>query len=253
MGVQGAELTQSEYGFVHADHWIHREPKPFTVMHDWYVSRCVRLLLDHDVKRVVEMGCGDGWNCGKLVEAGFPVVVGVDWSPNGIEHCRRLVPKGEFFCGDLRRPEVMSAFYERFPDPFDACLFVEVLEHIPPADCVTALRNIMAPVRAGGVLVLTTPHENKPNTNPQHYRHFSESTLRALAGDAGLIVESIEGYGNEPAKVKYWRRMRWADNRLWTFKPLVNRLLRAYAAAIANPRPETAEGWVVVARKEGGA
>jgi 2-polyprenyl-3-methyl-5-hydroxy-6-metoxy-1,4-benzoquinol methylase len=241
------ELGADDYSYLLPDHWLLPADDPFTVMHQAYVRRVVEIVKTSGATTVLEAGCGDGWNCGKLAEAGLQVV-GVDWSKHGIDHARRMVKGARFHCGDVREGSFRSAF----PDPFDAVIFVEVLEHIPPRDCVDALRQISAPLKPDGTFVLTTPSVNKPNHNPQHYRHFDVATLRAVIADAGgLSVESIEGYGDVREEDRHWRLRRWVDNRFWTIKPACRRLLDRYARRCSNTSLEDCHGYIVSMRKVG--
>jgi len=211
------EETNEDY-YRLPDHWILHGLQPdelFAQMHGAYVGRVVELLKRSGVRNALEVGCGDGWNCARLAEAGIDTV-GIDWSRNAIAYASVLVPGARFFCGDIRDP----AFAAACPEPFDAGLMIEVIEHIPPRDCVAALRNVARLIRPGGRLVLTTPSTNYANHNSQHYRHFDETTLRQLIGEArGLTIDSIEGYGDVPAEQRYYRWARWVDNRYWLIKP----------------------------------
>lgn len=185
------------------------------------------------------MGCGDGWNCGQLAKAGLNVV-GVDWSRNGIGYASMLVPSAQFYCGDLRDPE----FLRRFPDPFEAAIFVEVLEHIPPEDCVEALRNISALLKKGGLLVLTSV--NLPNTNPQHYRHFDVQTLRELIAEVGdLRINAIEGYGDVAYETRMYKKMRWFQNRYYTLKPILRKFPDGYKRHCINSPLDRCAGFIL--------
>jgi 2-polyprenyl-3-methyl-5-hydroxy-6-metoxy-1,4-benzoquinol methylase len=158
-----------------------------------------------------------------MVKAGLDVV-GVDWSARAIQYGSMFAPGARFFCGDVRDQE----FLRRFPDKFDAIALIEVIEHIPPKDCLSAMINIAEPLKPGGTFVLTTPSVNLPNTSTLHYRHFTEAILRDLAHEANLIVNSIEGYGDVWATNSYWRRMRWVENRYYSIKPAVKFLTDRY-------------------------
>lgn len=221
------DLTAADYGYRLPDHWILHdlEPdEPFAKQHGAYVGRVVELLKRSGVRTALEVGCGDGWNCARLVEAGIEPV-GIDWSPSAIAYASMLVRGGRFLCGDIRDPE----FTARCPEPFDAALMIEVIEHIPPRDCVGTLRNVARVIKPGGRLVLTTPSTNLANTNEQHYRHFDEPTLRQLIEETGgLTVDSIEGYGDVPAEQRYYRWARWVDNRYYLIKPARAWLRRKY-------------------------
>ncbi len=219
MVVEERELEAEDYTYHLPDHWILEVKEAgeyFTKMHAAYVQRVVELVKESGARSVLEVGCGDGWNCGKLVEAGVEKVVGIDWSRKGIAYASLLVPEARFFCGDIRDDK----FLREYPHPFDAVIFVEVLEHIPPADCLAALRNITRVIKLGGRLVLTTPSTNFPNNNPQHYRHFDEATIRGLIAETGkLTIDSIEGYGDVVAEGRFYRLARWVDNRYYQIKP----------------------------------
>jgi len=207
-------------GYLLPYHWFLPAESIWTSIHDAYVSGAVRLVVESGAKRVLEVGCGDGWNCGQLTKAGLQVA-GIDWSSNGIDHARRLVPEGSFFCGDLTD----SDFKAQFPEPFDAVILVEVLEHIPPEDCISALRNIAGCLKAGGTFVLTTPSVNFPNTNPRHFRHFTPQMLHELVEQSGeLRMKHIEGYGDMQHLKLYQWLLPLLDNRLYSVKPLRRRL-----------------------------
>ena len=238
---EGRMYTADDYDYNLPDHWILDETNIWTVMHHAYVARVVDLVRESGAKTVVEVGCGDGWNCGQLASAGFDVV-GVDWSQNGVDHATRLVPDAQFFCGDVKSP----AFKKQFKDPFDAAIFVEVIEHIPPAECAQALRNIRDVVRPGGRIVLTTPSVNFPNTNPSHYRHFTKEMLEELVAETeGLKITGIEGYGDMEAERRHWARARWVSNRYFTIHPMLERLNRKYGEVCSRTPLERCRGFIL--------
>jgi SAM-dependent methyltransferase len=113
-------------------HWFLPRDSVWTRIHDAYVRRAVQLVTETKPRRVVEVGCGDGWNCHQLVKAGI-AVTGVDWSKKGIALATILVPDGVFAVGDLTDSE----FRTRLSPPFDVALVVEVIEHIRPEECPT--------------------------------------------------------------------------------------------------------------------
>jgi 2-polyprenyl-3-methyl-5-hydroxy-6-metoxy-1,4-benzoquinol methylase len=220
------ELTAEDYEYRFPDHWIDHELKSgslFEKLHRAYAARAIEIIKESGAKTVLEVGCGDGWICGQMVKADLDVV-GVDWSKNAILYASTFVPKAKFFCGDVRDPEFLC----RFPNKFDALALIEVLEHIPPKDCISAMMNIATPLKPGGAFVLTTPSVNLPNTSTLHYQHFTEDMLRHTAKEAGLIVKSIEGYGDMRANDAYWRKMRWVENRYYAIKPAARYMTEKY-------------------------
>lgn len=219
------ESAAADYTYHLPDHWVGHALKPddpFVKMHRYYIGRVVQILLDADANTVLEAGCGDAWSAGQMVDAGLEVV-GVDWSANAIGYARILVPGAQFHHGDV----LDSEFAERFPDKFDAVAMIEVIEHIAPDACVAALTNITSRLRDGGTLVMTTPHVNQPNDNPQHFRHFTPELLTEVVQSVpSLEVVGIEGYGDRRADRTYYRSKRLVDNRVFTIKPLARRLAR---------------------------
>lgn len=220
-------LTAEDYAYRLPDHFILHEKENtraslFPMLHAYYIGRVAEIIKSYGAKTVLDAGCGDGWSSMTIAAAGLDVV-GVDWSTNGIDHARRLVKNARFFRGDLTSHE----FKKEFPHQFDAVSFIEVLEHIKPGECSDALRNIISPLKSGGVLVITTPSENFPNTHDNHYRHFTEQTLRQTISEAGdLRVAAIEGYGDVKAENAHYRLARFVENRYFTIKPALSYLLR---------------------------
>lgn len=242
------ELTSDDYSYRLPDHWLLDEKTNIgTLMHHAYVRKVVEIVASDGAQRVIEVGCGDGWNCAKLVERGLEVV-GVDWSRNGIAYARQLVPQARFHCGDIRDSE----FIQRFSTPFDAAILVEVIEHIPPADCVNAVRDIRNLIRPGGIFVLTTPSVNFPNDNPQHYRHFTEETLRDLVKEAGgFEILDMQGYGDVKAEDRHWKLARFVNNRFYTIHPWYRWLTERYTRHCLGSSFDRCHGFIMTMRRSG--
>lgn len=221
------ELTAEDYAYLLPDHWIMHSRSPddlFTRLHGYYVGRVVEIIKSLNAKTVLEVGCGDGWASGKMADACLDVV-GIDWSAKAIGYASILVPNARFHIADVRD----KSFLSRFPGGFDAAALIEVLEHIPPKDCVPALRAITAVLKPGALFVLTTPSINFPNNSPLHYRHFTPDILQKLVAEAGgLDVVEIEGYGDVVAERAFYRRSRLLDNRYFQVKPLRRLLVRNF-------------------------
>jgi len=98
-----------DYGFWHA-HGSHMHPRFMPLV----------LLFAGDLrgKRVLDVGCGNGFTCGQLLKCGAEVV-GVDLSESGINIARKSHPNGRF--------EVMAA---------DSSLLKKLRE--PPFDLVVS-------------------------------------------------------------------------------------------------------------------
>lgn len=244
-----ARQRNDRHSYLLPDHWVislRDNVGLWWLDHEAYVERVCDIVQERGAQTVLEVGCGDGWNCARLADRGLEVV-GCDWSRNAIAHAARLVPKGRFYCGDVTDP----GFKRVFSEQFDAIVMVEVIEHIPPEACAGALANMLGFLREGGTFVLTTPSVNQPNTNPQHYRHFDEATLRAeVTAVKAMEVVAVEGYGDARFEKAYHNVMRFFDNRLYRIKPLKRWLDDSYRRAHARQTPiERSRGLIMTSVK----
>jgi 2-polyprenyl-3-methyl-5-hydroxy-6-metoxy-1,4-benzoquinol methylase len=112
--------------------------------------------------RVLEIGCGTGIFTARLASSGADVTA-VDVSPDLIERARaRGLPDVHFVLGDFTTAELGG--------PFDAVVGSSVLHHLPVADSLLRIHQLLVP---GGRLAFAEPNF----LNPQI---FLERTLRFL-------------------------------------------------------------------------
>ena len=98
---------------------------------------------------IVDIGCGTGWMCGRLVPYGS--VTGIDITAVTLTQAARRVPQARFLCGDLFEVDLPRA-------GFDIAVCLEVLSHV--ADQPGFLARLADLLRPGGMLVLAT--QNRP-------------------------------------------------------------------------------------------
>ena len=144
-----------------------------------------------------------------------------------------------------------AEFRQMCPGKFDAATLIEVIEHIPPEECVSVLNKIADVLKPAGTFVLTTPSVNYPNTHANHYRHFTERGLRNLVQDSGCFsITSVEGYGDVPAENAHFRLARFVDNRYYCVKPAISYLRRRTARSLVGPTPfDRCHGFIVTMRR----
>jgi hypothetical protein len=93
---------------------------------------------------IIDFGCGTGRAGVALVHAGHQVLL-VDFADNCRDQEAMKIP---FLCWDLTKPCPASA-------PFGFC--TDVMEHIPPDDVETVIRNIMASAKTVFFQISTRP------------------------------------------------------------------------------------------------
>src|SRR5262245_32294051 len=93
-------------------------------------------------KRVLEVGVGDGW-ASRVVKQEVETLVGVDFDEVFVRDAMEAMEDPWRF--ECRVHDMLKGPVE---GEFDAAYALDVIEHIPPADEDTFLRNMAASVRA---------------------------------------------------------------------------------------------------------
>lgn len=144
-------------------------------------------------KDVLDVGCGFGWFELFALAQGARAISGIEISEQDLATARRHLDSPRIHL------QVGSAVSLPFADDsFDTVVCWEVLEHIPRGSEPQVFREIRRVLRPGGRLYLSTPHASlrarllDPAWWLIRHRHYAASTLRSLAGAAGLEVESLE-------------------------------------------------------------
>lgn len=133
--------------------------------------------------RLLDVGCGLGDVLARLPDQ--YQLVGTDYAWNNVRISgRRLAGRAS-----IARASIYELPYES--NSFDACLCLEVLEHIE--DDQRAAREIARVMKPGGILIAAVPYTYYW---PQylrlmgHFRHYTRESFSALMNDAGLAVQA---------------------------------------------------------------
>jgi 2-polyprenyl-3-methyl-5-hydroxy-6-metoxy-1,4-benzoquinol methylase len=167
-----------------------------------------RLPADGRGTRLLDVGCGNGYLAGRLLQRGYDVT-GIDLSHEGVDIARRQYTGGRF--------EVQSVeqdLLERLDaDPFDVIVSTEVIEHLySPKSFARACHGALRP---RGTIIVTTPDHNwiknvliavsgkfdnhvNPNFEGGHIKFFSRKSLGKLLADAGFVELEFGGVGRLP-------------------------------------------------------
>lgn len=193
----------------------------FTRRHARGLLRCFARHLRGGVS-VADYGAGTGFLLEALLRAGVRSW-GYDTSPESVERLRARFGSHPHFAG----AEVIAAGEEAGSarEPVDTVFLVEVFEHLDDATGHEVLAGIARLLKPGGVLLLTTPHDEDLESSMilcpgcdhtfhrwQHQRSFDAPALRSELEAAGFAVESCEA-----TDFRLWRRpgaplrQRWSS------------------------------------------
>jgi SAM-dependent methyltransferase len=85
-------------------------------------------------KTVLDVGCGTSVI---LRELGVSHCIGIEGFRPTFEDAQRLKTQDEIFCGDIRN---LTDYFK--PGQFDACVALDVIEHLPKEDGLKLMRDL---------------------------------------------------------------------------------------------------------------
>ncbi len=153
--------------------------------HFWFGSRN-RIILDVlkrarrllDVRRLIDLGCGNGYVTAMLEEAGY-ATLGIDMHIDGLRIAEGIVG-GSLICAMLEDV--------RLVEPVDAVCLLDVIEHL--TDDRQALLQAASLVRPGGFVLVTVPALmqlwSRYDVTCGHKRRYGAKTLRDLFVECGF-------------------------------------------------------------------
>ena len=189
-------LAEFHYGSAEAPH---------TEAYLW--PQIVTLCAELGVRRVIDIGCGNGALRRELASRGYEVV-GCEPSADGIRFAQNSAPELVFHqSGVDDDPSAVGA------DSFDVAIATEVIEHlVRPRNLPGFAKQLLRP---GGHLIISTPYHgylknlvlalsNKwdshltPLWDGGHIKMWSRKTLSQLLREAGFRVVRFIGAGRVP-------------------------------------------------------
>jgi SAM-dependent methyltransferase len=132
-------------------------------------------------KSILDVGCGDGRMLYEL-ENKDPdrTYFGIDISERALQFARGFTQHSKF--------EVFDIINAPYPTQFDACTYIETIEHIEPEKIKPMIANMAASLKPGGVMYLTTPTTNLPTAN-KHFQHFTKESIEKYIGEHFTLAE----------------------------------------------------------------
>lgn len=176
-----------------------------------YITPAVlRILKSLEVKRVCDLGSGNGALVAAMRQAGY-YAAGVEYDKEGVALSKKNYPDAKFYnLGIQDDPAPLLVAEEKL---FDAVISTEVVEHLFSPHLLPAFaRQILLP---GGYLILSTPYHgylknltlslfNKWDKHHAalwhggHIKFWSRKTLTQLLEQNGFKVIAFHGAGRSP-------------------------------------------------------
>ena len=152
-----------------------------------YITQPILALLDKTKnKKILDIGCGNGWLAKSLIAKGYDVY-GIDASETGI-HIANKTHAGRFFVQIIEDNNLPKPIQHI---PFDTIISTEVIEHLySPKRYLEFCKTILNKTGQGEILI-TTP-----------YHGYLKNLVLALTGklDTHFTVEWEGGH------IKFWSR-----------------------------------------------
>ncbi len=172
-----------------------------------YLVPKVLSLLPAGTRRVVDIGCGNGYMVGLLAARGLEAM-GIEPSPDGVKQARAAHPGVRFEEGSVE--EDLGAKLGR---DYDVVMATEVIEHLFTPR--TLLRAGLGLLRPGGRMLISTPYHGylknlalsvagawdwhfKVGWDGGHIKFFSPATLGKMVLECGFASVEFAYAGRAP-------------------------------------------------------
>lgn len=160
--------------------------------HWWYVARrkiifdCVlRTLADYEAPRILDVGCGTGFNLAYLYSQGYENVFGLDFSNVALKFCQARTLTS-LICGDGAYPPLCK-------ESFDVIMTLDLIEHLE--DDTHALLELTRILKPGGSLIIFTPAFNflwsLQDEVGHHFRRYTARELRQKLAKVNLVPKKL--------------------------------------------------------------
>jgi SAM-dependent methyltransferase len=186
------------------------------------VVRLNQFMKDHQVRRVLDLGCGVGRHLVYLSSQGFEMH-GLDLSPAGVERCRKELAQHQ----RQATVQVADMFAIPYPDQwFDWVLTVQVIYHTTAAALQQAIQHVHDKLKPGGFFYVTFPpvdnispdsgQEVEPRTylkeedgEPLLHHYVIAEEIDTLMHGFTLLEKRLEPRESRDQAGQISRRLRW--------------------------------------------
>jgi 2-polyprenyl-3-methyl-5-hydroxy-6-metoxy-1,4-benzoquinol methylase len=176
-----------------------------------YITKPIESLLDKNRnKKILDIGCGNGWLANGLIAQGYDVY-GIDASESGIDIANQT-NEGRFFVQNIEENDLPLPIRHI---PFDTIISTEVIEHLySPNTYLMFCKDILAKNGQGEILITTPYHGYLKNVvlalsgkmdahftahwEGGHIKFWSRKTLTESLKNVGLTTTDFIGCGRLP-------------------------------------------------------
>lgn len=228
------------------------------IMHTLNYTKCVDLMVGHsrNIGRpldVLDLGCGDMWPLRVLWNGSYVKKSTILRTYLGMDIANLSIPVGSQTNG-VELKFLQRDFMKDYSMPIESADFVimlEFIEHIDNYSAMQVLSNVVACIRPGGKLYLSTPNAN---VHKDEKYHLYQYTLEEIIGELtvrGMQIDFILGqYASQNALSKCLQSSDLMHPTALAM--LKNRLsTNYYRCVLATLFPEASEGITLYASKVG--
>jgi len=163
---------------------IYKRYGKFLVNPQESMERIVEIFKEHNVKKVLDLGCGSGRHLIYLAERGSEVY-GIDLAETGIKIAKDWLDEK-----DLQADLKIGSVYKKLPyedDFFDAVVSIRVLHHARIEDIRKAIEEIQRVLKPRGLIFITV-RKRIPKKRRLKFKTLDSRTYIPVEGDEkGLI------------------------------------------------------------------
>lgn len=187
---------------------IFREEKVlFPIQED--MPRIVKIFKKHEVKKVLDLGCGSGKHTIYLAEQGFKVY-GIDISTEGLKKTKQRLKER-----NLKAKLRTSSIYKKLPyenNFFDAIVCIRTINHARIETTQRAIKEIERVLKPEGLIFVTT-RKRRSKKRRRPFKVIAPYTYIPLAGREKGLVHYLFTKNSLKKEFRAFKSEIWLDDK----------------------------------------